>query len=122
MLTIPIEEGPQYKLGGLAAREMLGRGETLLFDPDTLNESIAPVIKVGDVASMGKIQKIREDIERRYKDAGYAYVNVNADQRFDREKLLLYINFAIEKGPLVYIERIEINGNERPPTRSFAAR
>lgn len=113
VLTIPIEEGPQYKLGGLAAREMLGRGETLLFDPDTLNESIAPVIKVGDVASMGKIQKIREDIERRYKDAGYAYVNVNADQRFDREKLLLYINFAIEKGPLVYIERIEINGNEK---------
>ncbi|MBX7081827.1 MAG: outer membrane protein assembly factor BamA [Nannocystaceae bacterium] len=113
VLTIPIEEGPQYKLGGLSAREVLARGETLLFDADTLAESIKPVIKPGDVASMGKIQKIREDIERRYKDAGYAYVNVNADQRFDREKLLLYINLSVEKGPLVYIERIEINGNEK---------
>lgn len=113
MLTIPIEEGPQYKLGALTAREVLAKGETRLFDADTLAESIDPVIKPGDVASMGKIQRIREDVERRYKDNGYAYVNVNADQRFDRERLLLYVNFSIEKGPLVYVERIEINGNEK---------
>jgi outer membrane protein insertion porin family len=113
VLTIPVEEGPQYKLGALKAREVLGKGENRLFDADTLAESIDPVIKPGDVASMGKIQKIREDIERRYKDNGYAYVNVNADQRFDRERLLLYMNFSIEKGPLVYVERIEINGNEK---------
>lgn len=113
MLTIPIEEGPQYKLGALTAREVLVKGESRLFDSDTLAESIDPVIKPGDVASMGKIQKIREDVERRYKDNGYAYVNVNADQRFDRERLLLYVNFSIEKGPLVYVERIEINGNEK---------
>ncbi|MBC8071403.1 MAG: outer membrane protein assembly factor BamA [Deltaproteobacteria bacterium] len=112
-LSIPIEEGPQYKLGAMTAREVLQPGEPMLFDSDTLAESIDPVIKPGDVASMGKIQKIREDIERRYKDNGYAYANVNADQRFDREKLLFYVNLAIEKGPLVYIERIEINGNEK---------
>jgi outer membrane protein insertion porin family len=112
-LTIPLEEGPQYKLGAMTAREVLQPSEPMLFDSDTLAESIDPLIKPGDVASMGKVQKIREDIERRYKDNGYAYVNVNADQRFDREKLLFYVNLAIEKGPLVYIERIEINGNEK---------
>jgi outer membrane protein insertion porin family len=112
-LTIPIEEGPQYRIGKLDAKEMLSPGEEPLFSPDVLAESITPVLKPGDVASLGRIQVIRDDIERRYKDAGYAYVNVVPDQRQDREKLLLYMTLNVQKGPLVYIERIDITGNEK---------
>ncbi len=113
ILTIPIEEGPQFKLGSIVAREVLSPGEQLLFGEDTLAESIDPVIRVGDVAAMGKIQRIREDIERRYKDSGYAYVNVIPEQRLDPDKLLLHVGLTVEKGPLVYVERIDINGNEK---------
>jgi len=112
-LTIPIEEGQQYRVGSLRAREVLEPGEQLLFPEKTLRESIDPIIEVGDVASMGKIQKVRDDIERRYKDNGYAYVNVIPEQRPDREKLLLHTTLEVQKGPLVYIERIEIGGNEK---------
>ncbi len=112
-LTIPIEEGPLYRVGSLRAREILEPGEQLLFPEKTLAESIDPIIEVGDVASIGKIQKVRDDIERRYKDNGYAYVNVIPEQRPDREKLLLHTTLEVQKGPLVYIERIEIGGNEK---------
>jgi outer membrane protein insertion porin family len=112
-LTIPVDEGPQYRIGQLDAKEVLQRGETELFSPEILRESIDPLLHVGDVASLGKIQKVREDIERRYKDSGHANVNVIPDQRQDKEKLLLYMSLQVEKGPLVYIERIDISGNEK---------
>jgi outer membrane protein insertion porin family len=112
-LTVPIEEGPQYRVGQIRAKEVLAKGEQELFSERVLAESISPVIAPGDVASMGTISRIREDIERRYKDAGYANVNVNFDARQDRENLLLYMTMEVQKGELVYIERIEITGNEK---------
>ncbi|MCH9687656.1 MAG: outer membrane protein assembly factor BamA [Deltaproteobacteria bacterium] len=112
-LTIPIDEGPQYHIGELRAHEVLAPGEQELFSEEVLAESIRPILKVGDVASLGKIQKIREDIELRYKDAGHANVNVISNSRQDKEKLELYMNLEVQKGPLVYIERIDITGNEK---------
>lgn len=112
-VTVPVDEGPQYKVGRIRAKEVLGRGESALYDEKVLAESIAPVIKEGDIASMGKIQTIIQDIERRYKDAGYAYVNVIPDGRQDRENLKLYMTLEVGKGPLVYVERINISGNDK---------
>lgn len=112
-LTIPIDEGPQYTIGTIDAREALLPGEKELFSPEVLAESIDPVLKPGDVASLGKVQQIREDIELRYKDAGYANVNVISNSRQDKEKLELHMTLEVQKGPLVYIERIEISGNEK---------
>jgi outer membrane protein insertion porin family len=112
-LTIPIDEGPQYRIGEIRAREVLGKGEKELFPEEVLAESIDPILKVGDIASYDKIRTILQDIERRYKDNGYAYVNVIPNTRQDRENLKLYVLFEIQKGPLVYIERINILGNEK---------
>lgn len=112
-VTVPVDEGPQYKVGRIRAKEVLARGESALYDEQVLAESISPVIKEGDVASMGKIQTIIQDIERRYKDAGHAYVNVIPDGRQDRENLKLYMTLEVGKGPLVYVERINITGNDK---------
>jgi len=112
-ITIDVDEGPQYKIGELRAREIVGRGETPLYSEEILAESISPVLQVGDVASMGKIRQIMQDIELRYKNQGYAYVNVIPDTRQDRDNLKLYVFFQVQKGPLVYVERINILGNDR---------
>jgi outer membrane protein insertion porin family len=112
-VTVPVDEGPQYRVGKIRAKEVLGRGEKALYGEQVLAESISPVIKEGDIASMGKIQTIIQDIERRYKDAGHAYVNVIPDGRQDRENLKLYMTLEVGKGPLVYIERINISGNDK---------
>ncbi len=112
-LTIPVDEGPQYKIGQIRAKEALQPGEKELYTERMLQSEIDPIIKVGDIASTGKIQTIRESIERRYKDSGHAYVNVVPNSRQDREKLELYMTYEIQKGPLVYVERIDITGNEK---------
>ena len=112
-LTVAVDEGPQYKIGGISGREQTRAGEDALFPPGILSESIDPVIREGDTASAGKLQLIQQDIERRYKDKGYAYVNVVPNYQQDREKLLLYVDYQIDKGPLVYIERVNIFGNDR---------
>lgn len=112
-ITVPVDEGPQYRVGKIRAKEVLARGEQALYSEEVLAESITPILKEGDVASMGKVQTIIQDIERRYKDSGYAYVNVIPDGRQDRENLKLYMTLEVGKGPLVYIERINIAGNEK---------
>lgn len=112
-LTVAVEEGPQYRIGAISAREATRAGEDALFPPDVLAESIDSVLAPGDVASAGKIQTIQQSIERRYKDKGYAYVNVVPNYQQDREKLLVYVDYQIDKGPLVYIERVNIYGNDR---------
>ncbi len=112
-LTIPVDEGPQFHIGQIRAKEALQAGEKELYTEEMLQRQIDPELKVGDVASTGKIQTIREAIERRYKDSGHAYVNVIPNSRQDPEKLLLYMTYEVQKGPLVYIERIDITGNEK---------
>ncbi|RMH00195.1 MAG: outer membrane protein assembly factor BamA [Deltaproteobacteria bacterium] len=112
-ITIPVEEGPQYRIGEIRAKEVVPKGESPLYTEQALAESITPLLRKGDVAAMGKVERIRSDIERRYKDAGYAYVNVVPNARPDKENLLLYLTLEVDKGPLVYIERIEISGNEK---------
>ncbi|MCA9689130.1 MAG: outer membrane protein assembly factor BamA, partial [Myxococcales bacterium] len=112
-LTIPVEEGPQYRIGRIRAKEVLRRGEKPLFTEEILAESIDPILHEGDVASMGEIQKIMQNIERRYKDNGHANVNVIPDHRPDKENLKLYMTLEVDKGPLVYIERINIYGNDK---------
>jgi outer membrane protein insertion porin family len=112
-LTLAVDEGPEYKIGGITAREQTRAGEEPLFPPGVLSDSIDPLLRTGDVASAGKVQLIQQDIERRYKDKGYAYVNVLPNYQQDREKLLLFVDYHIDKGPLVYIERVNIFGNDR---------
>jgi len=112
-LTLSVDEGPQYRVGGLSAREGVRAGEDPLFPPAVLAESIEPLLRTGDVAAAGKLQLIQQDIERRYKDKGYAYVNVVPNYQQDRENLLLFVDYQIDKGPLVYIERVNIFGNDR---------
>ncbi|WP_205632927.1 outer membrane protein assembly factor BamA [Enhygromyxa salina] len=112
-LTLAVDEGPQYRIGAITGREQTRAGEDPLFPPAILAESIDPLLRTGDVASAGSLQLIQQDIERRYKDKGYAYVNVLPNYQQDREKLLLYVDYQIDKGPLVYIERVNIFGNDR---------
>lgn len=112
-LTLAVDEGPQYRVGAISGREQTRAGEDPLFPPAILAESIDPLLRAGDVASAGNLQLIQQDIERRYKNKGYAYVNVLPNYQQDREKLLLYVDYQIDKGPLVYIERVNIFGNDR---------
>ena len=52
-------------------------------------------------------------IAEKYRDVGYAYVNVTPIPDFHDEQKTVDIEIKIDSGPRVYIERIIIEGNEK---------
>jgi outer membrane protein insertion porin family len=103
-IDIKIVEGAQYDL------------QSIDLDGDFIKpkEEIRNLIKA-KINTTFNYEDVQKDIQRVtvfYQDAGYAYVNVIPKNKVDNEKLTVDLTFVIEKGPLVYIEKITIIGND----------
>ena len=102
-ITIPIQEGPQYTLGAL------GFAGELIRPAKDLKKFVS--LKVGEPFSAGALQRSIEALTRIYKDAGYAFVNVGTKASQDKEKRTVALDFTLQRGPRVSVERIMIRGN-----------
>lgn len=104
-ITFNIEEGPRYRVG------------TVDIAGDIIQEKdkLIAMLKIRDEAFLNR-QVLREDslkLTDMYAEAGYAFAEIRpkidtlpGSQRVD-------IIFQIDKGPLVYFNRVEISGNTR---------
>lgn len=104
-ITIPIEEGPRFKIGKLGvAGDLLWPAEELLKDLET---------KEGDFFSRRKVVEDAQKLSNRYGDQSYAFANVTPDSRTWEEGGRHYVDFTflIEKGEPVSVNRILIAGN-----------
>ncbi len=118
-LTIPITEGKQYRLGDLdvagdlvveelpADRE---KGAPPLFSRRALIEKTR--IRRGDLFSRNQVALDVQAIADRYRDAGYAFVNIEP-QMVPHDDDSLSLKIQIQSGPRVTIERIEVTGNTK---------
>ncbi len=104
-LTFFIEEGPRFKVGTVELSGDLIKDKTDLLqlihirDHTYLNRSI-----------------VRQDmmaLTDYYAEQGYAFTNVRPAMTKSPSGKRLDINYVIEKGELVYINRITIQGNDR---------
>lgn len=104
-VTFSIHEGSQYQVSGMEiAGDMVPDRETLL-----------PLLhlKEGDTYSLEKLRDSVNDITTRVGDEGYAFATVTPEfERFPDQKRV-NIRLNIEKGREVYVERIEISGNDK---------
>lgn len=106
-VTITIEEGDQYRLGSLDIQ-----GDILVTTTkETLLEGLTS--RVNKVYRSSLVQKDLLWLTDQYADEGYAYVDVSPLTRLDREQKLVHLTYRIDKGVLVYINRIEIAGNTK---------
>jgi outer membrane protein insertion porin family len=104
-LTFSVEEGPRFKVGTI---DISG---DLLTDKEELLKLLA--IRNEEFLSR---QVIRDDILKItdfYAEKGYAFATVKPDIRKSATGTRLDVNFRIDKGDLVYIDRITIKGNTR---------
>ncbi len=102
-ITIPIQEGPEYKVGTLdVTGELLEDKDKLLKLLETRKEKIY---------SRETMQKDLTTLADFYADHGYANADIVPLVKEDNEKLLVNVTFDIHKGQKVYFERIEIAGN-----------
>ncbi len=104
IIKIPIDEGPQYKVGEIKI-------EQDLFPEDKLYNKIRT--SSGKVFSLKTLLEDKNILNHLFADYGYAYVKIDTDIQKDVEHKLVNVTFKIDKGPVVYINRIEIEGNTK---------
>jgi outer membrane protein insertion porin family len=127
-ITIPVTEGEQFSLSSFDVQ-----GELLVEDPEELERIRAEDpervvflrsdiiqrtnIRPGDIFARSVVAQDVLAIADRYRDRGYAYVNIGPETRIDEEARTLDLVLQIAAGPRVTVERIEITGNTKTQDR-----
>jgi len=112
-ITVPIDEGPRFRIGRLAIEEVDAEGNSVepLGGRRRLREQIAA--NPGDWFSRTAIAESLQRITRYYRDEGYAAVEMVPQTDLDAAARKVDVVLRIRRGPLVTIERIEIKGNSK---------
>jgi outer membrane protein insertion porin family len=104
-ITISIEEGPQYRLGAIDIR-----GD-LLESKEFFLKRVS--VKPGEIFNRSKLSDDLQKLTDLYKDRGYAYVNASPATPVDEKTRTVDVTFEIQKGELVYFDRINVRGNSK---------
>lgn len=105
MVTIAVTEGEQYRIGSIS---MTG---DILYPEKEIRDKLRS--ETGDIFSRAKMREDITTITDMTADKGYAFSNVNPQTKLDDQKKILDITFDVDKGDLVYIDRINITGNTK---------
>ena len=105
-ITFTIDEGRQYNFGELKVDTTLDK-----LDEDALTRSIG--IKQGELYRGDQIEEVIESLTALAGFNGYAFVDVIPRISPNPDTGEIDVTFALDEGPRVYIERINIVGNTR---------
>lgn len=106
-LTFTLEEGERYRLGKVDVNTALTGARM----PD-LQPSIST--KTGDVYNATEIENSMNRMTDVLGDHGFAFVDINPDiKRIEGDQKVIDLTYNIAEGPKVYIDRINIFGNQR---------
>lgn len=107
-ITLPLEEGAQYRMGRLVIRSA-NLDENLYFRPEFL-ESIFP-IKKGQILDTSKIRKAIDDYTKLYGD--YGFIDFTANPIPDVDDATKTVNWTLDfdQQKQYYVRRIEFSGN-----------
>ncbi len=104
IIKIPIEEGPQYKVGKVKINQDL-------FPEEKIYKKIQT--SPGKIFSLKTLKEDESILTHLFSDYGYAYTKVNTKIDKDPKNKLVNITFDIDKGAVVYIGKINIEGNTK---------
>ncbi|RLB52981.1 MAG: outer membrane protein assembly factor BamA [Deltaproteobacteria bacterium] len=112
-VTIPLEEGPRFRIGRMRISELDGDGEEVepLGGRRALREQIDA--NPGDWFSRSTIAANLLEVTRYYRDRGYALVEMVPQTDLDMNRRRVNVIISIRRGPPVRIERINIRGNSK---------
>jgi outer membrane protein insertion porin family len=105
VITIRIDEGPQFKVG-----EVTMAGDLII-----PQEQLLEKLKITEEEHYNR-ETLRLDVitlSDIYADEGYAFVDISPRIDQDMENLVVNIIFDIDKGQQVYFEEITISGNTK---------
>jgi outer membrane protein insertion porin family len=104
-VTIPVEEGEQFRIGKIDfAGELLDEEPRLRRLLQTKGGNLFSRTKLGaDLFAAGDV----------YKDKGYAYANVTPLTAVDAERRIVDLTYEVQPGQRTRFERIEVVGNDK---------
>ena len=106
ILTFTVEEGEEYTFGKIDVITSLRN-----LDPDVLRSRV--VTEEGDTYNADEIEESITNLTEAVGDLGYAFVDIRPRVDKDVENRIINLTYDIQEGPKVFVERIEIEGNER---------
>jgi len=104
IIRIPIEEGPQYRVRDIKIVQDL-------FPEEEIRKKLKT--QPGKIFNLGALREDEVFITHLFTDYGYAYAKVLTQFERAREENLLDVIFRVEKGPVVFVNRIDIEGNTK---------
>ena len=105
-VTYTIKEGERYRIGKVAVNSQLRN-----LTGDDLKE-VVPIVE-GDWYDGDAVGKTSDKLEETVRTRGYAFVEVKPRVSRNASTHTIDIAYDVGQGPRVYIERIDINGNQR---------
>ncbi|MGH6953422.1 MAG: outer membrane protein assembly factor BamA [Alphaproteobacteria bacterium] len=105
-VTFTIEEGERYKFGKIGVSTQIRDVE-----PKTI-EALLTVAE-GDWYNADEVEATINAITDTVGTLGYAFVEVRPDITRNRESGTVDIQFNVQEGPRVFVERVNISGNSR---------
>ncbi len=106
VVTHTVVEGKRYRFGSIQIN-----GDFNELPNATLMEEVK--FQPGDWYSKTKLMTSMEKLTDRIGDFGYAFLDIQPDAKVDDESLTVSVNFQVKKGQRVYLNRIEVAGNDR---------
>jgi outer membrane protein insertion porin family len=105
-MTIAMEEGARFRVGDVSVDSTVR---------DLTPAQLTGVVQIesGDVYNADKIELAIEALSFSVGQLGYAFVDISPRLNIDRETNVIDVNFEMNEGPRVYVERINIVGNVR---------
>ena len=105
-IAFNVDEGRQYKVG------------TVTTSGDTLENATEPLLTgtkstPGSVFSAAGIRADAFTISDKFTNIGYAFANVVPDTKINHDEATVDINFVVNKGKVVTVNRITIHGNDK---------
>ncbi len=107
IITYTIQEGSRYALGNISFS-----GE-LIADPSVFYE-IAQLDEWKEENTYFSLNTMQDDIRNLttyYNDQGYAFTQIIPQDNLDHENSIININFHIQPGSKVHINRVDVSGN-----------
>jgi outer membrane protein assembly factor BamA len=106
-LSVHVDEGSQYRLGGIAFTH-----NRAVSNLDTLRPLFP--IKDGEIFGREKVAEGLENLRKAYGELGYINFTSIPVTRFDDGKKLIYLDIDMDEGKPFYVSSVEVLGLDEP--------
>lgn len=112
-IVVDVVEGPRFHIGRMRIEEQDDDGEEVepLGGRRRLREMIHAM--PGEWFSRTTIARDLLAITQLYRDRGYASVEIEPQTELDNERRIVHVTVLIRRGPVTFVERIDIRGNSK---------